>query len=32
MTAQLEAVGRVTAAVDPLYEALSDDQKKPPTN
>jgi hypothetical protein len=28
MTAQLEAVRRVKAAVDPLYEALSDDQKK----
>jgi len=28
MTAQLEAVRRVKAAVDPLYEALSDDQNK----
>ena len=28
MTAQLEAVRRVKAAGDPLYEALSDDQKK----
>jgi hypothetical protein len=28
MTAQLEAVRRIKAAVDPLYVALSDDQKK----